>query len=111
MEDKVMMDNVFAHMEKLTNKDRVKTYFTVEELRPNDPYSDQVRRVILPVNVYEIDGMGFEIMPVNVLAKHCPWDMEKTLVRIKTDYTDFDGILHDIVVEDAEVHKHLTQLD
>lgn len=102
---------VFKGMEQLKPEHLTKTEYTVAELRPEDPRSDQVRRVILPVNNYIYGDMGYEIMPVDILAKYCPWDMTRTLVKIRTDHTDILGNLHDIVVEDAEVHKHLKALE
>ena len=105
-----MMQNVLSRMENLTQKDRIKTYFTCAELRPEDPRSDKVVYVILPVDVYEKDGMGYEIMPVEILAKHCPWDMERTIIKVDSKETHIIENLHDIVVEDAELHKHLKNL-
>ena len=105
------MNELFKIMERLTNKDYVKTFFTCAEMRPEDPRSDQCVRVILPVDVYERESMGFEIMPVRVFAAHCPWDMAKTIVRVKTENTYIMENLHDIVLEDVELHQHLTALD
>lgn len=102
---------VLKEMEKLTPKHRIKTFFTLAELRPDDPYSDQVRYVVLPVDVYECDTLGYEIMPINILAKNCPWDMTNTLVKIKTENTDILDNLHNLVIEDAELHQHLSALE
>lgn len=107
------MDNAYIYgiMSKLTKDNWTRTYFTLAELRPEDAKSDLVVYVILPVDVYILDGLGFEIMPVAILAKHCPWDMEKTIVKIDTEYTHIMENLHDTVVEDAELHKHLSKLE
>ena len=105
------LDMVFKGMEQLKPEHLTHVGLTMAELRPDDPYSDQVVRVILPVNEYQLGNMGYEIMPVEILAKHCPWDMTRTLVKIRTDHTDILENLHDIVVEDAKVHQHLKALE
>ena len=106
------MDNVFFdRMEKLRKEDYIRTFFTCAEMRPEDPRSDQVVRCILPVDVYEKDGWGYEIMPVRILAAHCPWDLKYALVKIKTENTNILGNLHDIMIEDKELHKHLEKLE
>lgn len=105
------LECIYDRMNKLTRKDLVRTYYTVAEMRPEDPRSDRVEKCILPVDVYEKDGMGYEIMPVRLLAKHCPWDMAQTIVRIDTENTHIMENLHNIVVEDAELHQHLVALD
>ena len=38
-------------------------------------------------------------------------DMEKTNVKINTENTHINGNLHDIIVEDAELHAHLKNLE
>ena len=73
--------------------------------------SDKVVYVILPVDVYEQDNIGYEIMPVIMLAKNCPWDMKRTIVRVDSLNTHIMENLHDIVVEDAELHAHLKTLE
>lgn len=102
---------VFKEMEKLTPKHYIRTYFTLAELRPEDPRSDKVVYVVLPVDVYERESMGYEIMPVRILAENCPWDMERTLVRIDSENTHIIENLHDILIEDIDLHKHLVKLD
>ena len=108
-----MTDQELAYslMGKLTKNDYKETYYTVAELRPEDAMSNKVVYVILPVDVYIKEGMGYEIMPVEILAKNCPWDMTKTIVKIKSRETYIMENLHDIVVEDAELHKYLKALD
>lgn len=101
---------VFKEMEKLTPKHKVKTYYTCAELRYSTFEKTYRKYVILNVDVYERYDMGYEIMPVEVLAKNCPWDMNKTIVKIDSEQTHIEGNLHDIVVEDAELHKHLIKL-
>jgi len=97
-------------LSKISKKNYVKTYFTCAQLRLKG--TKEVVQVILPVDVYEVGGTGFEIMPIVVLTKNCPWDMDKVLVTIRSDNTTImDENLGAIVVEDAELHGYLTQLD
>lgn len=105
------MQNVYDTLYSLTKKDYVRTFYTCAEMRLEDPHSDRVERCILPVDVYEKNGFGFEIMPVAMLTKHCPWDMTRTLVHIETENTIITGNLNDIVLEDAQLHEHLVALD
>ena len=103
------MEKIFEMMKELRPEHKVKTYYTYARMETDG--SDRIVSVILPVDVYEYDDMGFEIMPVRMLAAHCPWDMEKTIVTIDTEFTHFHGNLHDIIMEDIEVHKNLCALD
>lgn len=102
---------VLKEMEKLTPKHYKGTYYTLAELRPEDPRSDRVIYVVLPVDTYEREGMGYEIMPVEILAKNCPWDMTRTIVRVDSKNTHIMENLHDTVVEDADLHRHLKGLE
>ncbi len=102
---------VLDEMGKLTKENYITTYITCAELRPDDPHSSVVEYVMLPVDVYQRNDMGYEIMPVEVLAAHCKWDMRKTLVRVDTENTHISDNLYNIVEENAELHKHLKQLE
>jgi hypothetical protein len=110
IQDQVVID-VFKEMEKLTPEHFIRTYYTVAELRW--PAFDRTYKkyVILPVDVYERYDMGYEIMPVRILAANCPWDMNQTIVKIDSENTHIEDNLHEIVVADAELHKYLCALD
>ena len=102
---------VFKEMEKLTPKHFKRTEFTLAELRWLAFDRTYRHYVVLPVDVYEREDMGYEIMPVRILAENCPWDMNRTIVKIDTENTHIEGNLHDIVIEDAELHTHLKNLE
>ena len=101
---------LYRELEKLSKEDYVDTYMTCVELRPSDACDGKVEYVILPVDTYEKFDTGYEIMPVEVLAAHCKWDMKKTNVRVNTEHTHIDNNLYDIIDEDVEIHRHLKQL-
>jgi len=105
------MEWVLREMEKLTPEHFKKTEFTLAELRW--PAFDRTYKcyVVLPVDIYERGEMGYEIMPVRILAENCPWDMNRTIVKIDTENTHIEDNLHDIVVEDAELHAHLKNIE
>ena len=101
---------ILKEMERISPKDYKGTYYTCAEMQLDKP--SRIIRVILPVDEYEVGNMGYEIMPVAQLAKYCPWDMTRTLVTIHSKHTNIDHEnLHDLVLEDAEVHKHLSALE
>ena len=102
------MNWVLKEMEKLTPKHFIRTIFTVAELSIDQGHK---REVILPVDIYERGELGYEIMPIRILAENCPQDMEKTNVKVDTENTHIDGNLHDIVVEDVELHTHLKNIE
>ena len=102
------MEWVLREMEKLTPEHHIRTDFTVAELSIDQRHKCEV---ILPVEIYERGEMGYEIMPIRILAENCPWDMEKTNVKIDTKNTHINGNLHDIIVEDAELHAHLKNIE
>lgn len=98
---------VLKELEKLTPKHFVRTYYTTVTMRRRS----EVRVCVVPVNVYENNDFGYEIMPIDIIAKNCPWDMMETNISIDTENTHLSGNLHKLVVEDAEVHKHLRWLE
>ena len=102
------MEWVLKEMEKLTPEHHIRTDFTVAELSIDQRHKCEV---ILPVEIYERGEMGYEIMLIRILAENCPWDMEKTNVKINTENTHINGNLHDIIVEDAKLHAHLKNLE
>ena len=110
IQDQAMI-NTLKEMEKLTPEHFVRTYYTVAELRWPALTRTYKKYVILPVDVYERYDMGYEIMPVRILAANCPWDMDRTIVKIDSENTHIEDNLHEIVVADAELHKHLCALD
>jgi hypothetical protein len=114
MQQRLKEDNatqwILKEMERISPKDYKGTYYTCAEMQFDKP--GRIIRVILPVDEYEVGNMGYEIMPVAQLAKYCPWDMMRTLVTIHSKHTNIDyENLHDLVLEDAEVHKHLSALE
>ena len=102
---------VLKQMEQISRKDYTGSYFTVATLEHKYRRAAVKVPVILNVDTYLCGDMGYEIMPVRLLAKNCPWDMNDTIVHIHTTHTNIDDNLHDIVIEDAEVHRHLVGLE
>lgn len=94
---------------KLSPNNYVRTYFSVAMLIREDE-SDRIR-IIVPIDVYENGNWGYEIISIQSLAAQCPWDMTKTWVRIHSECTDYEGNLHDLIMESPAAHKKLSALE
>ena len=98
-------------IQKLSPKHWVRTYYTCAAIfhELNIKY---VIYVVVPVDVYRQGEMEYEIIPVEMLAKNCPWNMENTCVKIHSEHTDIDGLLLSSLVEvTPEAARNLQYLD
>jgi hypothetical protein len=99
---------VLQEIQKLSPKHYIRTDFTVARIR----YKDDVREIIVPVDHYQQGDTGFEVIAVEIIAAHCPWDMEQTYLTIDTEHTHIiDQRLMDMVEVDPAAHKVLKDLD
>lgn len=99
---------MLSEIAKLSPKHFVKITFEIAYIR----YMDDIRQIIVPVSHYIQGDTGFEIIPVECIAKFCPWDMERTKVTIMTEHTKIiDQNLHDMVIESPDAHRKLCALE
>lgn len=87
-------------------EDKKNIYYTLAELRPDDPRSDQVRYVVISVHEFENDICRAEIMSTKILEKYIVWNVDKTLVKIQTKHDTYLGNLVDFI-RDEEKNKDL----
>lgn len=87
-------------------EDKKNIYYTLAELRPDDPRSDQVWYVVISVHEFENDMYRVEIMPTKILEKYSIWSADKTLVKIQTKHDIYLGNLANFI-RDEEKNKDL----
>jgi len=98
-----------AELNKLRPSHYDGTFFTIVHLR-NEAIGAG-RNIVVPVDKYVNDDIGFEAIRINALAAQCPWDMTETLIDVDTGITVIKGQnLYDMV-EDSVVNARLSELN
>lgn len=98
-----------AELNKLRPSHYDGTFFTIVHLRNEGTGAS--RDVVVPVDKYVNNDIGFEAIRINALAAQCPWDMTETLIDVDTGITVIKGQnLYDMV-EDSIVNARLSELN
>ena len=99
-------DWVNKQLRQLSAGQPKRTFYAVAHLRMldvNGLETSVTKDVILPIDVFETDAYGCELGRVQALASQCPWDVERTKVRIDTAFIHVDDLLSDIIDQDVRM--------
>ena len=99
-------DWVNKQLRQLSAGQPKRTFYAVAHLRMlgvNGLETSMTKDVVIPIDVYETDAYGCELGRVAQLVCQCPWDVERTKVRIDTAFIHVDDLLSDIIDQDVRM--------
>lgn len=98
-----------AELNKLRPSHYDGTFFTIVHLR-NDAIGAS-RDIVVPVDKYVNEDIGFEAIRINALAAQCPWDMTDTLIDVDTGTLVLRGQNLYEMVDNSIVNERLSELN
>lgn len=98
-----------AELNKLRPSHYDGTFFTIVHLR-NDAIGAS-RDIVVPVDKYVNEDIGFEAIRINALAAQCPWDMTDTLIDVDTSTLVLRGQNLYEMVDNSIVNERLSELN